>query len=406
MGVGFMHHMDPQGIQPVPQPLQLGMGDRGGFHKGGNAHLIVSGPHLLDFRLGKLQRKLTGAGTVKLVEYQRFGAVAGDKLRRDTVKALSAVPLYDGNNILHHLQDPHIDTGTVEKEVLRQEDIADGQQRNILRRIQPPVAQVIHHVHRRHHLGGDNAGDAPALQSAQHLFQVFQRQRTEQVGLDLHQILIREYHIVLLVKQLAGFQHQTVGVGVFPGGNDQNIAVPQRNHVPQRRYHGGAVIKIDMVALGVNFGVMVKEDDRRFHRFVMAVRCHAYRIIQDNIVQPVPLLVGFQLLHCQLGLYQDGNHLNIPRPDRLVGKFLPGLDMAAAVQRVDQVLRKAAPVIAQQKAHDDLAGILWMIPQLLHRPFHPLAQILADKAGTVDHMRHRCHRSPRPLGDLLYRCHL
>ena len=60
----------------------------------------------------------------------------------------------------------------------------------------------------------------------------------EQVSLDLHQVFIRKYHMVLLVKQLACLQHQPIGVRGFSlGVITRNVAVPQRDHMPQRRYH-------------------------------------------------------------------------------------------------------------------------------------------------------------------------
>ena len=61
---------------------------------------------------------LAGARAVKLVKDQRLGTVAGDKFRRNAVKALAAIPFYNADDILHHLNDPHIDAGAVEEQVL------------------------------------------------------------------------------------------------------------------------------------------------------------------------------------------------------------------------------------------------------------------------------------------------
>ena len=347
MGVGLLHQMDPQRIQAVPQPLQLGMAHRRGLHIGGNAHLVVTRPHLLDIRLGKLQRKLTGAGAVKLVKNQSLGAVPGDELRRDAEKPLPAVPFYYFDDILHHLDDPHIDTGAIKKQVLGKEDIPDGQKGDILRHGDALMLQVIHHMHRRHHFSGNNAGNAAALQCSQYLVQVFQRQRTEQVSLDLHQVFIRKYHMVLLVKQLACLQHQPIGVGVLLGCDNQNVAVPQRDHMPQRRYHRRTVIKVDVVAARVHLRIVVQKDDGCLHCLVIAGLHQPHRVVQYDVVQPIALLISFQLLQGHLGLYQNRYHLDITGTHHTVRKLLAVVDIPTTVQGIDQVLGKAAPIVAQ-----------------------------------------------------------
>ena len=261
-------------------------------------------------------------------------------------------------------------------------------------------------MHRCHHFGGNDAGDASALQRPQHLVQVFQRQRAEQVGFDLHYIFIGEYHVVLLVEQLAGLQHQPVGIGVFPGGDDQNIAVTQRDHVSQRRHHRRAVIKVDVVAARVHLRVVVQEDDGRLHRLVVAGLHQPHRVVQYDIIQPVALLVGFQLLQRHLGLYQYRDHLDIPRTHHAVRKLLAAVDIPAAVQGVDQVLGKATPVVAQQKAHRDLPPLLLRRAQLFHRPLHPAAQFVTDEPCPVDDMRYRRYRCSRARRDLLNGRHI
>ena len=117
--------------------------------------------------------------------------------------------------------------------------------------------------------------------------------------------------------------------------------------MPQRRYHRRTVIKVDVVAARVHLRVVVQEDDGCLHCLVIAGLHQPHRVVQYDVVQPIALLISFQLLQGHLGLYQNRYHLDITGTHHTVRKLLAVVDIPTTVQGIDQVLGKAAPIVAQ-----------------------------------------------------------
>ena len=102
-----------------------------------------------------------------------------------------------------------------------------------------------------------------------------------------------------------------------------------------------------MVAARVHLRVVVQEDDGCLHCLVIAGLHQPHRVVQYDVVQPIALLISFQLLQGHLGLYQNRYHLDITGTHHMVRKLLAVVDIPTTVQGIDQVLGKAAPIVAQ-----------------------------------------------------------